>query len=283
MSALLALLASLLWGVADFLGGTVSRTLPVVRVVALSQLAAALGLLPVVLATGALSAPRGYVLPAAAAGLAGLVALAAFYRALATGTMGVVAPVAALGAVVPVVAGLVAGEAPTWLQSAGMAAAVVGVVLASGPELRGAAGALPLLLAGVAALGFGAVLILLAEGAEHSVVMTLFTMRVTAVSVLALGVLALARLGKVEGSWAVPRASLPVIAAIGAGDVLANGAFAVASARAGALLSVTSVLASLYPVVTVLLARQVHGERLRSLQVVGVTGALAGVALLAGG
>ncbi|MDP9498185.1 MAG: hypothetical protein M3P46_11135, partial [Actinomycetota bacterium] len=65
MSALLALLASLLWGVADFLGGTVSRSLPVVRVVALSQLAAAGGLLPVVLATGALSAPRGYALPAA--------------------------------------------------------------------------------------------------------------------------------------------------------------------------------------------------------------------------
>ncbi len=283
MSALLALLASLLWGVADFLGGTVSRSLPVVRVVALSQLAAAGGLLPVVLATGALSAPRGYALPAAAAGLAGLVALAAFYRALAMGTMGVVAPVAALGGVVPVVAGLVSGESPTWLQSAGIAAAVVGVVLASGPELRGAAGALPLLLAGVAALGFGAVLVLLAEGAEHSVVMTLFTMRVTAVTVLALSFLALARSGRVRGAWAVPRGSLPVLAAIGAGDVLANGAFALASARAGALLSVTSVLASLYPVVTVLLARQVHGERLRRLQVAGVTGALAGVALLAGG
>ena len=65
--------------------------------------------------------------------------------------------------------------------------------------------------------------------------------------------------------------------------MLANGAFALASDTEGALVSVTAVLASLYPVVTVLLARQVHGERLRAVQVAGVAGALGGVALLAGG
>ena len=281
MSALLALLASGLWGVADFLGGTASRTLPVAWVLGVSQLVALLGLLPVVLLTGALAAPGGYAAPALAAGLVGLLALGSFYRALAIGTMGVVAPIAALGALVPVGAGVLAGESPTAAQALGMTAAILGVVLASGPELRGASGVRPVLLALVAALGFGGVLVLLAEGAEHSVVMTLFTMRAVAVLVLAAGLAAVAR--RSGAAWGVPRARLPLVAAVGAGDVLANGAFALASARAGALVSVTSVLASLYPVVTVLLARQVHGEPLRPVQVAGVTGALSGVALLAGG
>ncbi len=280
MSALLALLASLLWGAADFLGGTASRTLPVLWVLALSQLTALLGLVPVALLTGATSAPRDYLVPAVAAGLVGLVALGAFYRALAVGTMGVVAPIAALGALVPVLAGLLQGEAPSTGQLLGMAVALGGVVLASGPELRGAAGALPVLLAGVAAVGFGAVLVLIDRAADHGITMTLLAMRAAAVTVLA-GLLGAAAARGVV-SRGVPVGSLPLLAAVGAGDVLANGAFALATARAGALVSVTSVLASLYPVVTVLLARQVHGERLRSVQVVGVSGAFTGVALAVG-
>ena len=283
MSAVLALLASVLWGTSDFLGGTASRSAPVGSVLGLSQLAALLGLVPVAVLTSELGADRAYVLPAAVAGAVGMAALAAFYRALATGTMGVVAPIAALGVVVPVAAGLLAGEAPSSLQLAGIAVAVTGVVLASGPELRGQGrgGATPLLLALFAACGFGAVLVLIAKGAEHSVVMTLLTMRLTAV--LLLTALLLATAHRRGFDLAVSRAQLPLVAAIGTGDVLANGAFALASARAGALVSVTAVLASLYPVVTVLLARQVHGERLKGLQVAGVVGALGGVVLLAGG
>jgi drug/metabolite transporter (DMT)-like permease len=137
MPAALALLASVLWGTADYLGGTASRRLPVASVLAVSQLVALLGLLPLALVLGAYDEPRGFVLPGAAAGLCGVIGLAAFYRALALGTMGVVAPVAALGVVVPVGAGLLAGESPSPLQVGGILAALVGVVLASGPELRG--------------------------------------------------------------------------------------------------------------------------------------------------
>lgn len=281
MSALFALLASLLWGTSDFLGGTAGRRLPVPAVLGVSQLTALLGLLPVAVVAGELGADRAYVVPAAAAGLVGTVALASFYRALATGTMGIVAPVAALGVVVPVAAGLLAGESPSALQLVGTAVAVGGVVLASGPELRGRAGGLPLLLALVAAVGFGVVLVLIARGAQSSVVMTLLTMRLTSVLVLtAVLVAAAPRRGLEIG---VRRTDLSLLAAVGAGDVLANGLFALASSRAGALVSVTAVLASLYPVVTVLLARQVHAERLRPVQVVGVVGALGGVVLLAGG
>ncbi len=283
VSAVLALLASVLWGTADFLGGTASRRAPVASVLGLSQLTALLGLVPVAVLTHELDADRAYVVPSVAAGLVGMVALGAFYRALATGTMGVVAPVAALGVVVPVAVGLLSGEAPGAGQLFGITLAVAGVVLASGPELRGdgRGGATPLLLALVAAVGFGAVLVLIAEGASSSVVMTLLTMRLSAV--LALTALLLVVRRRLGSGLGVGRGALPLVAAVGIGDVLANGAFALASDSAGALVSVTAVLASLYPIVTVLLARQVHGERLRRVQVVGVVGALSGVALLASG
>ena len=283
MPAALALLASLLWGTADFLGGTATRRLPVAAVVGVSQLVALLGLVPVALLVGALDEPRGYLLPGLAAGACGLVALAAFYRALAVGTMGVVAPVAALGVVVPVAAGLVDGESPSGLQLAGIAIAVVGVVLASGPELSGRAGAMPLVLAAVAALGFGAVFVLIAEGTESgslgSVVMTLLTMRLVSVVLLTLLLLAVVRSRGPE--IGVRRGDLPVLVAIGAFDVGANASFAIAAQSD--LISVTAVLASLYPVVTVLLARQIHNERLVGVQLAGVGLALAGVVLLAGG
>lgn len=279
MPALLALLASLLWGTSDFLGGTASRRLPTASVVGVSQLVALLGLVPVALLAGALDEPRAYLLPGIAAGVVGPLALAAFYRALSVGTMGVVAPVAALGVVVPVAAGLLGGESPSGLQLAGIAAAVVGVVLASGPELTGG-GAKPLVLAALAAVGFGTVFLLLAAGSEGgslgSVVMTLLTMRLTTVLLMTALLL-----GARRRELGVRRADLPVLVVVGVFDVGANAAFAVASQSD--LISVTAVLASLYPVVTVLLARQVHGERLVGPQLPGVVLALLGVVLLAGG
>jgi len=284
VSALLALLSSVLWGGADFLGGTASRRAPVSSVLLLSQLTALLGLVPVAAATGELDADRAYLLPALAAGLIGLVGLAAFYRALSAGTMGVVAPVASLGVVVPLVTGLVTGEVPSGPQLAGIALAVAGVVLSCGPELHGGARqATPLLLALVAAASFGTVLVLLAGVSGSSIVMTLLTMRLTSVVVLTVLLLTGLRAGGSGVALGVDRSLLPLIALAGTGDVLANGSFSLAVGRAGALVSVTGVLASLYPVVTVLLARTVHDERLGRAQLVGVTGALAGVVLIAAG
>ena len=285
MAALLALLASALWGTSDFLGGTATRRLPVASVLGVSQLVALLGLVPLAVALGALSQDRAYLLPGLAAGLTGTLALGCFYYALSVGTMGVVAPIAALGAVVPVGVGLAQGERPTALQVLGIVLAVSGVVLASGPELsgRGRGGLLPLLLAAGAALGFGAVLALVAVGAADgstgSVVMVLLTMRLTSVVALTALLLGLARSRGIELS--VRRTDLPVLVTIGTFDVAANGAYTVASQTA--LVSVTAVLASLYPVVTVLLARRLHAERLSGVQLVGVAGALAGVVVLAVG
>ncbi|MDT7571445.1 MAG: hypothetical protein QOE05_1619 [Actinomycetota bacterium] len=284
MSAFLGLLSSVLWGVSDFLGGTASRRLPVSSVLGLSQLVALLLLVPLASVTGALDTPRSYLLPAAVAGAVGIAALGMFFRALSLGTMGVVAPVAALGVAVPVVVGLARGESPSTWQLAGILVAVVGVVLASGPELsgRGAGGATALLLGGGAAVGFGVVLLLVAEATQgdiDSVVMTLLTMRAT--SVLLLSALLLAVVRRRGWDLQVGRGDALVILSVGVFDVAANGTYAVAVRLS--LVSVASVLASLYPVVTALLAYRVHGERLRRVQLVGVAASLVGVALLAGG
>jgi drug/metabolite transporter (DMT)-like permease len=288
--AVLALLSSLMWGAADFLGGSAARRLPAVTVVVLSQ-ATALGcLLPLVLLSG--PPPVGDVAgPAVLAGLVGPAALLAFYRALAIGTMGVVAPIGALGVVVPVLSGLAAGESPRTAQLAGMGVAVVGVVLACGPELRGAGegGAASLVLALIAALGFGTVFVLLADGAGSGdggvaqVLLVLLVMRVTSVTVLGLVVGARALLGgaRARGTGEPVGRALPVLAVIGLLDVGANGTYAVATQTD--LVSVTAVLASLYPVVTGLLAWRLLGERLRGLQWAGVALAMTGVLLLAGG
>jgi drug/metabolite transporter (DMT)-like permease len=155
--------------------------------------------------------------------------------------------------------------------------AVVGVILASGPELkRGeqrATAARPLWLAGVAAIGFGVVFVALDHGARTSTLMTLVVMRAVAVGLM------LALAVGTSTSLRVSKADAPLLLVVGAFDVGANATFAYAS-RHG-LLSVVSVLSSLYPAITVVLARAVHAERLVRVQLIGVIGALAGVVLIA--
>jgi drug/metabolite transporter (DMT)-like permease len=286
VSVVPALLSSLLWGVSDFLGGTATKRLRAVAVVGGSQGIALLGLLAYAVAAGELTPllhEPSKLLPGVAAGLIGATALAAFYAALAEGTMGVIAPVAALGVLLPVIVGLARGEAPSPVQVVGIALAIGGVVLASGPELSGGASPRPLLLAFGAAIGFGSVAILLAKGAsEHGVGVlgTVLSMRATSTALMLLVGAALLVRGQVV-TGLPGRQDLLLLAAIGVGDVGANASFA--TAAHDGLLSVVAVLGSLYPVVTVLLARRVHQETLTRIQVIGVAGALGGVALLAAG
>ncbi|HEX7189241.1 MAG TPA: DMT family transporter [Actinomycetes bacterium] len=280
MAVLLALLSSVLWGSADFLGGVVSRRRAAALVVGASQLAGLLSIAAVALVAGSFDDPTGYLPWAVASGLSGLVGLVCFYAALASGTMGVVSPIAALGVTVPVFVGLARGERPGVVQLVGIGIAIGGVVLASGPELRGRAGTRPLLLAVVAAVGFGLALLFIAEGSRTSTLMTLVGMRMTSVSVLFVALLvALGRVGRER--LVLDRRDAALVAVVGVGDVAANLAFGLASTRG--LVSVVAVLGSLYPVVTVLLARIVLHERLGSAQTLGVAGALGGVALIAAG
>lgn len=271
----LALLSAGLWGSADFGGGLVSRRLPPMAVVAWSQ---SFGLVAVgiaAVATTAWTAPTGWVLWAVLSGLSGSLALVLFYAALSAGTMGVVSPIAALGAVVPVGLGLLAGERPSALQVVGIVVALLGAAAASGPELTGVGRARPVVLAALAGVGFGFALYLIGRGAESSTLMTLVGMRATSVTAFVVVAIMLRTTGGVR------RRDVPALAAIGVADAGANLCFGVASTLG--LLSVTAVLASLYPVVTVLLARFVLAERLRPVQQVGVAAALGGVVLLSAG
>jgi drug/metabolite transporter (DMT)-like permease len=132
-----------------------------------------------------------------------------------------------------------------------------------------------LVLAGVSAVGFGLVLWAIGKAAAYSVPMALLTQRATSVSLAVVVALVLGSVGGVRARDLAP------IAAVGVADAGANALYAVAST--GGLLSVISVLGSLYPVATVLLARFVLHERLARVQQVGVVLALVGVALLAAG
>jgi drug/metabolite transporter (DMT)-like permease len=275
MPALLALLSSVLWGSADFGGGLASRRLAAVVVVGWTQTAALLGLGALALATSAWVGPVGWIGWSILSGAVGALALVSFYAALASGTMGVVSPIAALGAVVPVLAGIVSGNLPSRVQAAGMVLALVGAIGASGPELSGGASRRSVLLAALSGLGFGIALLGIARGAQVSAVMTAFGMRATSVVGFGIAALATRRLGGVKPG------DLPLLAVIGLADAGANLTYGIASQ--GELLAVVAVLGALYPVSTVLLARYVLHERMLPVQQAGVVAALAGVVLLAAG
>lgn len=274
MTAVLALAASAFWGASDFMGGAVSRRLAAFDVIFVSQSLAVLILGFAAFATGAWTAPPEYIPWAIAAGVVGVLSVGAFYQALATGTMGVVAPIAASGVIVPLVVGVAQGNRVGAVQIMGIVLAVAGVIAVSGPDLQQTS-MRPIVLAVLAAAGFGAGVVFIAQASRTNVVMSLLTLRITSVGCLAVAALALRRRPKVS------RADLPSLAVIGIFDLAANAAYASSTTRG--TLSLVAVLASLYPAVTVLLARQLHSERLTSVQASGATAAVLGAVLIAAG
>jgi drug/metabolite transporter (DMT)-like permease len=268
------------WGLADFLGGLRARRLTLLTVLLVSQLTG-LAVVAALVGIASLETPEARdVAPALGAGVCQLVGIAALYRALALGTMSVLSPVSASGAAaLSVVVGLATGERPGGLVFAGMAAAFAGVILASrapGGAGRRAGSVSGLGLAMVAALGFGGFYVGMDAAVEEAdPFWALLAARASAGALLA-AVLAVAR----PRLNAAP-ADLPSLALVGLLDVTANACFALGTETG--LVSVVSVLASLYPVGTVLLARALLEERLVAVQTAGVGLALTGVALIAAG
>ena len=244
-----------------------------------SQAAALVLLIPFALLAGDKPPSAAAVAWAALAGSAGIVALGAFYRGLAIGTMSVVAPISATAAAVPVLVGVVQGERPGGLQVAGMAAALAGVILASrepiedgaAPPNRAAVG-----LALVAAAGFGTFFVGIDRAsATAGVPWVILIQRCCSLALLVVAALVVRPQLPREG------ASLALLAMIGVLDLGANGLYALATTEG--LLSVVSVLGSLYPAVTVVLARVVLAERVSRVQEVGVGLTLAGVVAISAG
>lgn len=267
----LGLLAGLMWGASDFLGGFASRRAAVAAVVVVSQLAGVAAILAI-LAVGGPPAPgaRAFGL-AMAGGVAAGVGLAAFYRALSVGVMGVVAPVAATGVLIPVAVGIARGERPGLAAAAGGAVVVAGILMAArGTGAHGTSGIGTALLA---ACGFGTFYVFLDLAGEDGALWTVLGARTASIPLVAVAGLAMGM------SLRPPRAALGVIAAAGILDALAVLTFTSASSRGP--LSIVAVLGSTYPIVTAAIAAAVVRERLTRLQWTGSALAMAGVLIIA--
>lgn len=273
----ISLASAFSWGVSDFLGGVQSRRLPVLGVLAVSQPAGLILIALIIPLTGADPISADKLIVAFLAGAASLGGLGAFYAAMAMGTVSVVAPIAALGVVVPVAVGLAVGEAPAPIQLAGLVPAMAGVVILSYEDDPAHVRVVrrSIVLAIVAGLGFGVFFTGLDLAAADRPGWAILAVRVGGVTTVAAALLvARPRLD------AVPAAA-PVLITIGAFDVLANALFAVASTKG--VLPVVAVGGSMYPAFTVALAHGVLGERLARIQWAGVVLALAGVVMIAVG
>jgi drug/metabolite transporter (DMT)-like permease len=274
LTAALALAAAASWGVGDFLGGLKSRSLNPIAILIVAQ-PIGLTLLAIWVAARGEGPPGSSVLWACLASVLGTTGLVAFYRGMAAGALSIVAPIAGAGAAIPVIWGLARGDHPSGLQELGFAAALVGVVLASferRPEAaRLAAGAG---WAAIAMLAFGFYYIPMHAASHGDFLWAAFVFRLTSTTLIATAWLLLR-------PRRARRADLPVLASIGVLDTGGNVFFAAASSRG--LVSVVSILASLYPVVTVLLARAVLHERVHRSQELGIALALGGIVLISAG
>ncbi len=272
----------MLYGAADFLGGLASRRASTIVILVVVQAA---GLLPLVLLLpllpGTLS--RADLLWGVAAGFAGSAGVGLLYRALAIGTMSVVAPTTAVCAVVlPVAMEAAGGEGLATITWAGIALALVAIVLVSRHDAAGSsphAGApsrFPpgLALAFVSGVAIGLFFISLARTSAAAGLWPLLVSRTTSFIVFSA-----AALGRRQGIR-LPRDVMRIALACGVLDMLANALY-IFAARGGPL-SVVVTLASLYPASTVLLARVVIGERLSRAQTAGVVCALVAVVLIVG-
>jgi drug/metabolite transporter (DMT)-like permease len=213
------------------------------------------------------------VLLAIPASLSGTLGLFAFYRGMAVGAMSIVAPIAGVSAAVPVAVGLATGDRPSTGQIIGIVLALVGVALASREHQDGrtrvAAGTG---LALLAAIGFGGYFVPMHYAGRADFWWASLIFRATSFALIALAVVV------TRARVRLSRSDVVFVALIGIGDTLGNFLYAAASGHG--LVSVTSVLASLYPIVTIVLARAVLNERVDRSQQAGIAATLAGVVLI---
>ena len=268
------------WGCGDFLSGLMSRRLPVLTVLLVTQ-AAGVPLMLIAALVNGVPTDWSFIPLGGLAALGGLTGLGALFRGMAVGAMSLVAPLSATGAAIPVLVGLVTGEAPTAVQGAGILFALIGVMLASRQSGDASSVRRSTLAAGagyglIAALGFGAFYVVLraaTTAAGGDPFWPVVAARSTGTAIMLAVALA------VRPQLAVRAADLGTLILAGALDVAANALYAAASNTGiGAL---AAVLSSLFPITTIALARLFLHERLAPAQSLGVLSALAGVALIA--
>jgi len=236
-----------------------------------------LALLVLIVAVKGYGMPQGEFLAyAAVAGVGEIAGVAALYRGLAVGTMGIVTPVASIAPVVPLAVGIMQGEVPEPLQGAGLALILVGLVAAA----RGHAGPNqavhdvgPSFLYGLlSALGFGIFFVAMDRASEGGIPWALLVARGTALTTLL--VIAVVMRSRISAA----RADLPVLALIGILIVAAD--FSYATATSVGIMGVAAVLSALHTVVTIVLAGLILRERLGKLQAIGIATCIGGVLTL---
>lgn len=279
MAIVLALISALVYGVSDYSGGRATRLAPVFLVSLVGQLAAMAGVLVLLRILGDPIPGSSDIGWSAAAGLAGVLGVSAFYYALANGAMTVVAPVTAIvSAVLPVGVGLADGEQPGALAVVGVVIAVLAVALVSGAleEHERPTSRRVLLIAVAAGIGFGLLFVFFDRTGDDAGAWPLLISQLVSIPLLATGVWRTGgdRVDAVPSWW--------IIAAIaGLLSVGANMAY-LAATREG-LLTIVSVVTAMYPASTVLLATALDGERIHRTQAYGLALAVAALALVAAG
>lgn len=279
LAVVLALGSSACYGVSNFVGPQLARRQTLVAVVVWSQLAALAGCVVYLLAERGPPVPASMLPVAALAGLANAGGLIWFYKAAQLGPLSVVAPVAAVGTVIPVLWGVGDGDALHGLQVVGIVLAIGGAALAARreaeehptrvyPHPRGSVA-----YAVIAAVAFGVFLTALPKASEDAQAWALFDTRVVLLAVVAIWA------GRSLATLRPSAAALPVLAVPGL-LLLAGTILYVVAAHHGQL-SVVSVAASLQPVFTVALGVWLLGERLSRPQGAGVAAALGGIVLIA--
>ena len=276
MASLLALFSSLLWGTSDFYGGKLSKKHPALAVTGASQaIGLVIGVIIVLVSTSWIKPDLswdGYFLSGVMAGSLGFIGLVAFYSGLATGRMGVVAPISAMSVLIPITIAFINGEQPTSLQILGMSIALLGAVCASGPEIKGGLAVRPIILAVIAACGFGVAVTFIAKGSTTSAIMTMTTMRLTTF------IVALFLFIRFRSVGGLSKKDLPILILIGGADFAGNLLLGVATTKG--LVSVAVVLGALYPIITALLAYKFLNEILHKIQYLGIAFAITGVAFI---
>lgn len=276
MVVVLGMLASLGWGTADFGGGLSSKTAPVLGVLGWSQVASIVIATPIAFVAHEPAMASTDILISIGGGFLGALGLALLYRGLAVGRMGVVAPVAAvLTATLPVVYGFAIQGIPSVLAVAGIGLAIVSVILVSrAPRPEGDDRPSGLGYALAAGTTFGLFTISASFFGDGLIMSPVVVIRVTSVIVIAAFLLIR------RGEWRVPRRLWPVIFAVGVIDMAATASYF--GAIAIGPLAIAAILASLYPVVTTILATVVLRERVTRGHVIGILAAGAAVVLIAG-
>ncbi len=274
MEVLLGGIASVLYGVADFLGGEASRKVNAATVVVWSGLFSFPVLLVVVIFTGGDATGADYLI-GFAAGISGAVGLVMLFTGLARGRAATVAPIsAAIGAVVPVVVAVVTGDRPSLLAWAGVGIAIPAIALSAWTDEGDGKARSGLAFGAIAGIGFGGFAAIIGLTGEDSGILPLVTARGGLVVVLV--VLAGIGLWKLQGFARTPRGLILSNSVV---DISANITL-IYALRAGSF-ALAAVAASFYPAATVILAKLVNGESLRARQILGIVMTLVALGLIA--